>query len=292
MVRYHTTLYDQWFIHTHEKVTTRGIGVYEWRTIDNLVDSKYLLELFKLHQEGYDTIYLSLNDALQMPNTTYMKALDRYVATVEGDGFTVDAVAGDPSWAMPSNYAKMGELLQFLANYNNEMPHPIRALNFDVEPYVMNPSSTSAQVIAALEGVVAYVNVTAQAQKTGARIGYTLPFWIACTSTVCSENDLLGNISKLPNSFVTVMAYRNATTGTNGSIALARSFFVNITRQRLHLDVYIDQDVSHILPSDTTFYGMTQNNFKAALYSIDRAYTHDIAYHGIIINDLAALSQR
>lgn len=85
------------------------------------------------------------------------------------------------------------------------------------------------------------------------------------------------------------MAYRNATAGPNGSIALFSGDMNAVLAAGSRTELLAGQETGDVRPPETTFYGMTCADFDAAATQIADAFDGDTPYGGIAVDDVESL---
>jgi hypothetical protein len=130
------------------------------------------------------------------------------------------------------------------------------------------------------------------------RLGFTVPFWFDGGgiprvtfggSTNYPFQLALGLLSPLEETVLNVMAYRNTTTGPNGSIALFAGNMDAVMAAGSRTELLAGQETGGVRPSETTFYGLPCGTFDTATTQIAGAFDGDAPYQGIAVDDVESL---
>lgn len=139
-------------------------------------------------------------------------------------------------------------------------------------------------------------------QRTGlpGRLGFTVPYWFdgdtggVPEATFDGSTDYpfqlaLGVLSPVADTVLNVMAYRNTTTGSNGSVALFAGNLNAAVAAGSDTELLVGQETGDVTPSEITFYGTSCARFDQATSQIAAAFDGDASYQGIAVDDVESL---
>lgn len=271
------------FVRTHDIVTTKPLSIFEWRGVGAISVSGYDQTLATLANEDYRTIFVSFDaNANAQSAEAYQARMGSFGALLAAHHMQLGVVAGDPSWTGTAQQPSLSNVLTFVQTYNEHFAHHITSLEFDIEPYANGaPADQTAEELASTAKYVA----SAERLGTGVAIGFTAPFWL--TQNAGGAKHFAQTVGTLPGGFVTLMDYRRATFGANGSVALAQPFFA--LANAAHIKVLVGLDTTKA-GAGTTFFGTNDFTLRLAQYTIDQAERTQSAYAGQAVNDVQSLA--
>lgn len=264
------------FVRAHNVVVSKPLSIFEWRGVQAMQTFGYEQTLTTLEREGYRTVFASFDDKAEAANeASYEASLNAFGSLLAAHHMELGIVAGDPSWTSTSEEPAINNVLAFARTYNKEFKN-LAAVEFDIEPYTTGASKSQTAV--GLASAAGYVGTL---HEKGVSIGFTAPFWLAQDTN--GTKAFLRNVGALPDGFVTIMDYRRATAGSNGSIALAAPFFA--LADAAHVRLIVGLDTTNASSADT-FYGASSFDLRLAQYFIDKAEAKQPAYAGQAVNDV------
>ena len=283
-------------------------GVYEWDDASWWPDpSGYAATLTRLQSLGVTTLYVDITEGVTLlrDHSTALPGFEsdfeQLVAEAAADGLGVDAVGGDQAWAT-SQKKGPAELLAVVSQIEAGSPATVLdGVQFDVEPWGLKNWSSHRKADARdwVRFIAATVS-TWRADGLGGRLGFTVPYWFdGATGGVPRVTDegssgypfqlALGLLAPLPDTVLNVMAYRNTTSGPNGSLALFGSNIDAVNSAGSTTELLAGQETGNVQPAETTFYGMPCSTFVAATNQITDAFDGDASYQGIAVDDVESL---
>ncbi len=293
------------------------VSVYEWRTlseasVDGLSESLSVFAGFGGTVVALDVSQVA--DIAEIPDeqdrstaqAQFDAALSEYVSTAAASGLGVEALAGSPNWISPDTRYLTGTVIDFVYRYNSANPADRRlsAIQFDLEPWVNPQWSRSAPALTTqLLDTIAYVTELNRQQPSDVRLPvvFALPFWLdGTTAPVSIRHDgltmtptehvirLLDDGSGEANA-VSIMAYRDSTDGSDGTLALAAEEFEMAAAVGNRVKVRVAQEISDVEPSSITFHQEGSEALSSAISAIAEQYGSDDSFGGVAINDLASL---
>ena len=192
-------------------------------------------------------------------------------------GLRVDALGGDPTWVTNQSWVVTNWLRPALAT------GLFTGVHVDIEPYTLSAWSTSqASVVKQWLATLDTLRTAAGTSPLEADI----PFWL---DQITVNGSALDAEVIRRTSGVTVMAYRNTASGTDGSIALSAHEVQAGQQLGRPVRVGVETDYLGADPTETkqTFYGFTRAAMETQLAQITTAYAGSTAYAGLAIHDAA-----
>lgn len=203
----------------------RSRGIWIWSSEQLLASPATWGDLFAFSQRhGVGVLWTQVTTGRRGTGTTpglqltVSRAGDwrRFIATAHREGFTVDALDGDPTYADAAFHYVPLAIADAVIDFNRDGASAERfdGLHFDNEPYLL-PGWSEPESRAQLVRDHLALNEEIQRRVTGARplaYGIDLPFWWDADASA----RLLATVDS-----VTVMDYRNEASGPDGLVALA-----------------------------------------------------------------------
>jgi hypothetical protein len=283
-------------------------GAYEWNDSTWWPDSAaYAGTLTRLKSLGVNTLYVDITEAVTLIRDhsselgSFESAFGQLVTEADADGFAVDAVGGDPAWATTQRTGP-AQLLSAVSQIIAATPDaPLDGVQFDVEPWSLKTWSSRRTRL--VRDWLTFIESTVSAWRSdglSGRLGFTVPYWFHGNSRTVPEGTFdgstnypfqlaLGLLSPLPDTVLNVMAYRNSTAGSNGSVALFGGNLTAALAAGSTTELLVGQETGDAAPSDTTFYGLTCADFDTATNQIADTFDGDAPYEGIAVDDVESL---
>jgi hypothetical protein len=284
-------------------------GAYEW---DDSTwwpgPSAYATTLGHLQSLGITTIYVDITRAVTLVNdgssqlSPFLSDFEQLVEEAGGCGMVVDAVGGDPTWATTDRKGP-GQLLSAVAEVEAELPvtAPLDGVQFDVEPWAL--SGWHAHRGAYERDWLRFLRSTVstwQSDGLSGRLGFTAPYWFDGVqggapkvmfdgTTTYPFQHALTVLSPLGSTVLNVMAYRNTTSGPNGTLALFDGDLNALTALGSRTMLLVGQETGDAQPAETTFYGLGCDALTTAEGQIATALDGEASYAGIAVDDVESL---
>ncbi len=131
-------------------------------------------------------------------------------------------------------------------------------------------------------------------------LGAAVPFWLDeqgqhVTSLSYGNSrkrpiyHIMDALSRLPRSYLVVMAYRNSPHGSDGTIRHVRDELA-YARNR-NLSIVVGQEFSDVQPAKITFHGQGRDRFRGELAQLNDAFGASPGFGGFSVNDVEAYLQ-
>jgi len=296
-----------------------SFAVFEWHMLSQVNARVSDQRLSSLRAEGFKTVYANVGDYLEVADqpanrtertrlNQLKRDLKRFVARASNLGFAVHAVGGGPNWTDASHRYLGPKLVELVADYNGAVAvnERLQGVQLDIEPYVdpsfFNDVEISLQdYLSTLESIVdTYKQVRTQPGNSGLRLGFAVPFWFDGVpeapavefgpehKTAPAAFHLIDMLRALPDAYVLVMAYRNFTSGSDGSIQHVRSEFDYAAQVGAACGIVVGQEFAKVYPEKVSFWWAGRAAFRRAAEGIAAAYGQRPQFRGLSVNDMNA----
>ncbi len=266
----------------------------------------YGATLAGLQAEGVRTVDVDITEVVSLEDhqpgrvAGFLTAFEQLVTEAAADGITVEAAAGDPSWAAPGA-AGPGQVLAAAARVEADLgPGVLGGVQFDVEPWALPGWSTHRAADAGQW--VTFVGATARAfaaDGVTGQLGFTVPYWFDGVGGGVPEVTVGGHhgypfplalqeVGGTAAPVFDVMAYRNVATGPGGSLAEFAPDRADVPAGS-PATVLLGQETGPSQPPDTTFYGTSCAAFRTAQARIATALAGAAHYGGTAVDDVETL---
>jgi hypothetical protein len=300
-------------------VPSSGFAVFEWYKLSQVNAKVSEPRLDTLRTGGFRTVYADVGEYLEVADQRDSRTqrtrlnqlksdLKRFVARASSLGFAVHAVGGGPNWTDATHRYLGPMLVELVADYN-ETAAPnerLQGVQLDIEPYV-DPSffddveASLQDYLSALKSIVdTYEQARTQPGNSSLRLGFAIPFWFDGVpeapavefgpehKTKPAAFHLIDMLRELPDPYVLVMAYRNFTSGPDGSIAHVRSEFDYASQACAVCGIMVGQEFGNVYPEKLSFWWAGRVAFRQAAEEIAAAYGQRAQFRGISVNDMNA----
>ena len=289
---------------------------WEWRRLDRTPLAQLTTGFAQFRAMGGTTLCLDISYVVDISEiadparrsaaeAAYSASLGDYIAAAGRHGLTVEAVAVSPHWIAPDVRYVTGIVAQYVTAFNQRSARDLVGLHFDLEPWGTPEWATRATTLTQqLLATVAQI-ARQQAALPAARrvpVSVDLPFWLDGTTApsavpygggTMSPTEhvmrLLDNGAGRRNAVV-VMAYRDRTSGGDGSLAVSASEFALAKKLGGRVAVVVGQEIGQADPTRITFFEEGLGALQSAMRTLTAAYSASVAWGGLAIDDFAALS--
>jgi hypothetical protein len=284
------------------------LGAYEWDNSTWWPDpSAYTSTLSQLQALGVNTLYVDITEAVTMIQhhstklQSFVSDFASLVREADNDGFRVDALGGDPTWATTSLNGP-NRLLSAVRQIIALLPTgALDGVQFDVEPWSL-PSWHTHAAARSLDWLkfIQHVVSTWSCDKMMGRLGFTVPYWFDGSNGNVPEVTFDGSkgypfqlalplLAPLDDTVLNVMAYRNFTAGSNGSIALFDPNMAAVVAEGSSTNLLLGQETGNVRPPDVTFYGLGCSAFETAASQLHVKFDPDPNYAGDAVDDVETM---
>jgi hypothetical protein len=295
------------------------LAVFEWYKLTQVNAKVSEPRLTTLRTDGFKTVYANVGEYLEVadqpPSRTQQTRLNqlksdlkRFVARASSLGVAVHAVDGGPNWTDATHSYLGPKLVQLVADYNGAAApnERLKGVQLDIEPYVDpsffdNVEVSLQEYLSTLQSIVArYEQVRTQPGNSGLRLGFAIPFWFDGVpeappvefgpdhKTAPAAFHLIDMLRALPEAYVLVMAYRNFTSGPDGSIEHVRSEFDHAAQVGAACGIVVGQEFGQVYPEKVSFWWAGRAAFRQAVEEIAAFYGQRPQFRGLSVNDMNA----
>lgn len=286
---------------------TGEYGVWIWEKQTEITNTDRARLVNQAAAAGFNAVYITLDDYLDIYSLpsgvakeqkikAYSESLDSFIGLARAKGIAVDAEAGWRDWAEGDNRAKAYAIVDFVLQYNKTHTNSFRALQYDVEPYLLPDYETNKAAI--LKNFLGLVDDTlARIQNSNLRLSVAIPHFYdsrqAWTPSI-SYGGITGHpftillkiLDRKPGSMVLVMAYRNFTDGADGTIAIADTEVREASLGSGSTNIIVAQETGDVDPGYVTFYGRSKSELYGALGTITNTFKDQKNFGGTAVHYL------
>ncbi len=287
-----------------KRVLPHAMWVWDATAITNPQKAQDLFDFCA--KKGISCIYLSMGDIFSPtqreitdPKHVTASILGKFLSAAHAKKIEVEALDGDPSFALQDKHAESLGRLRKALDYNKAAAPNERLDGFqwDTEPYILpefkQGGDAQRAVLKQYLDSVAQMRDAVKASPT-LRLGYAIPAffdederaveWNGTTKPVTFQ--LMDILNTLPSSYVAIMAYRDKALGANGTIEISRGEVDYATKSAPNVKVWIGQETLDVKgdPPSITFWQEGENTLNAALGQIQDAYKDKAVVAGLAIH--------
>ena len=290
-----------------------GMAVYEWHNSGDLAPAEVDRRLRFLRANGFRTVYLETGRDLDaadahQPLAAIRGQIRRFVAAATRRGIAVQALGGGDDWVGERRY--LGQLLvTIVGDYNARVAanERLQGVHLDLEPYAKpgwldHPQENFDEYLTTIAGIVdSYRSVLTRHHSRHLQLGFAVPFWFDARgdapgpvafdgATKPAVHHLIDLIGDLPGAYLVVMAYRDFTGTSDGSIAHARDEFRYAAATWARCGLVVGQQYGPAGPDEQhiTFNGQPRSDFLRAAAAITTAFRRYPQFRGLSVDDLDA----
>lgn len=250
-------------------------GTWLWHANIIASDPSGVLAFASAH--GINRIYLQFSASV--PKGAYSS----FILDAHQRGIEVDALGGEPSWALVRPELGVVAFLRRVTEYNQAEPRDTRfaGAHLDIEPYVLPEWQDERRTVIGgwMRAVSAAEDVTHQA---GIRISLDLPFWLR-TLAAADDQERLGTWMLEHADSCAIMAYRTSLDGANGIVAVAAPWLREAGRLGRPALVAVATSLEGEKAGDGF---RDQKDLEACLLRLPRAFAHDAGFGGYAVHSL------
>jgi hypothetical protein len=269
-----TTIVMTSFLWDASKVE-KGTWIWDAKTIVNQKDQ--ILTFAKGQQVS--TIYLYINQ-----NDVTPQEYGDFIHSAGQKGIKVEALAGQPEWALPAHQGEIKEFISWVKQFNAsaQTDGKFQGVHFDIEPYLLNQWETERDSL-----LTDWMNnvrfIQEETKGTGLKLTADVPYWIYKIKAPNSNEDVSTWLLKKFDCLV-LMDYRNYALGHDGIVENARE----VMRQAVTLkkQAIVAVDTTKSSESDrTTFHSLTMSEMESELKLAKKQLARYSSFSGFAIHD-------
>ncbi len=284
----------------------RALWVWDATVITGAQQRKSLFDFCA--QKAVSVIYVSVGDVFsakqrEVGDAKHVTApmLAEFVRAAHAKNLQVEALDGDPEFALAANHAEALGILRKALAYNAAAAPDARLDGFqwDTEPYVLPAFNAGPEAQRAL--FAQYLDSMkemrdAVAQTPNLRLSICIPWFFDGAERALDWNGaskapsfhLLDLLASLPSGELVLMAYRDKATGSNGTIEISRGEIEYAAQNAPKVKVWIGQETLDVTgdPPSITFFQEGESALEDALGKINAAYSKAPSFGGVAIHHL------
>lgn len=268
-------------------------GVWVWDPPTKMDDTKMNQVVASAKNAGFNSIYLTIDEALTADKATFTAALAKFVSKANTQGIAVDAEWGWRDWAKPANRYKAFALIDFVKEYNQSNPK-IRNVQSDVEPYLL-PEYEGNKGPVLLDFVSFIDEATVRLQGSGIGFSVVIPHfydslnkWTPAISYAGQTTYAFDHILKIlgrqigpiVQNNIIIMSYRDTFLGADGVDGVVRQE----VSQGGSVKIVVAQETGNVEPSYVTFFGQPRNALIEQIGRIRSEYVGFQGFGGIAVH--------
>ncbi|UPK46968.1 hypothetical protein KET34_16790 [Paenibacillus pabuli] len=221
-----------------------------------------------------------------------------FISKASKAGIAVEALGGDPSWAVSGREGPMLKLADWVSNYNVAAKPEERfdAIHLDIKPYVLPQWKEDAEPL--VQSWVANMKLLLeQVKQAGAvEVNVDLPFWLDSYTvtggrmTADADNESLSHWFIGQFDHITLLAYRDSAQGNNGIIRLVEQEMIWADARNASITVGVN---TKPMPGEefTTFAGKGTAQLESVISEVASAFTDHTSYAGSAVHDIVYWGQ-
>lgn len=221
-----------------------------------------------------------------------------FISKASKAGIAVEALGGDPSWAVSGREGPMLKLASWVSNYNlaAEPEERFDAIHLDIKPYVLPQWKEDAKPL--VQSWVANMKLLQEhVKQAGAvEVNVDLPFWLdsytvtGSRTTDDADNESLSHWFIGQFDHITLLAYRDSAQGNNGIIRLVEQEMIWADARNGSITVGVN---TKPMPGEefTTFAGKGATQLESVVKEVASAFTDHTSYAGSAVHDIVYWGQ-
>lgn len=252
-----------------------------------------------------NTIYVTIDSYLNIfslgegpekeaKKKAYSDALESFVRSANAKGIEVDAEAGWRDWAEPKERYKAYAIVDYIVEYNKTRSAKVRALQYDVEPYLMSNYETTKA--ARLNNFVGLIDETVK-KMSGSDLRFSIviphfyddrqkwtPSFTYNGVRDYTFNHLIKIMDTRPGSMIILMSYRNFALGENGTVEISDAEIDLASSFGKNTKVIVAQETGDVDPGFVTFFGLSKQEYLAEISIINQTFANSTGFGGVAVH--------
>jgi hypothetical protein len=258
-------------------------------------------------RQGINTIFISTGSALieakrapQMRVQVPKKSFGSFIKAAHAAGLQIQALDGDPVFALKENHATVLGRLQLALDYNKTAPadEKLDGFQWDTEPFLMPQwkASEAAQPDIMRQYLDSCREMAEAVRASGQRfsLGYAIPAWWDSANRAVNWDGatkvpafhLIDILNRAPGSYVALMSYRDKALGDNGTVAISQGEIDYAAKSAPNVGVWVGQETLDVKgdPPSITFYQEGNAALETALSQISETLKDTPTVKGVAIH--------
>ncbi|ASJ52410.1 hypothetical protein BP422_01955 [Brevibacillus formosus] len=226
-------------------------------------------------------IYLHVEPAAVAP-----QMYRTFIEKANQAGIKVEALGGDPNWALTANRQSIDDLISWVKAFNRSAKPDERfsGIHVDIEPYLL-PAWKEDQTEIVRQWLKNVSYLAAETKKdTDLAVGADLPFWIDSVNVPGSDEKVSNWMVQRLDS-ITLMAYRNQALGQNGIVEIVEKI-VDDANVRKKGSVIVGVNIMETMEgAHVSFYEEGTEEMNNQLAILQEELSNNPAFAGSAIHD-------
>lgn len=264
------------------EVRTLQRSTWIWDTPLIQTDQENLLHFARENQ--LTTIYLQFDR--DIPVSVYQQ----FIRTARDHQISVEALAGRPQWAYPSQQVNIQAFIDWVSTYNAtvEPSERFAGLHFDIEPYLLPEWKTENRKV--IENWMDNLRfIERETKNQGLKLTLDVPFWLHLIKVPNSNYSLSAWMLEKADAVV-IMDYRNTALGNDGIVANAQAIAREASTLKKQAVIAVETAPSS--EGDfTTFYTTGIESMKEQMAIAKEKLSHYASFAGFAIHDYKSWTQ-
>jgi hypothetical protein len=268
-----------WFLFFQNTPAT--VATWIWETRRALDEKEEVLAFAKTN--GINLLYLYIDQSVAP------EQYRSFIKSARQAGMKVEALGGDPYWALKANRESIRSFIQWVKTYNETAKEEERfhGIHVDIEPHLL-PKWKEEQA-AIIKQWVENIDYFVKETKKDPNLvtGADLPFWID-ELTIPGEAKRVSDWMMERLDSITIMAYRDFARGPNGILDIVETLFERAEdRQKASVLVAVNirktQEAEHV-----SFHGKGLAKMEQELAVVQAELDSYSAFAGYAVHDYAS----
>src|SRR3989344_2026967 len=296
---------------------TKVIGTWLWKNPDEISKAGTLKLLDFAAENDINTVYVSIDKYIYLHELkegdekdkkleSFNSSVGYFIRESNKRGIKVEALIGNNRWSEENLSYIPQVVLEYIKDYNNLNPEAkFAGLQLDIEFYnkegLKDPVKEGMEFLTLLKNLTDKIKELKSAKENkDFRFGTTVPLWFDEKSQSIpieggSAKPILYHIFDILNetedSYIVIMAYRNFTSGWNGSISISEKEVDYSSKENLKVKVIVGQETAENEVKKITYFGKSKSSFLASLNRIIKHFEGYSGFEGIAIHHLESFSK-
>ncbi len=225
----------------------------------------------------------------------YSDALEKFIIAANNSNIQVDVVAGWRDWAEVPNTYKGNVIIDYAVAYNNTRQNKIRAVQFDVEPYLLPTYETNKATV--LKNFIAFVDASNQriSSSDSLKLTFVIPHfydsgqkWTPSFTyggvTTYAFDHMMRILDTRPGSSIILMSYRNFALGIDGTVGISKTEIDQASSGTHSTKVIVAQETGNVDPGYVTFYNTSKAEYEKQVSLIRNAFANSKNFGGMAVH--------
>lgn len=213
------------------------------------------------------------------------KKYDKFIKDANKNNIQVEALYGNPEWALKKNLKNLKEEVNTVLNYNKKYKNRFSALHLDIEPQALenfdkNKNTILKEFVSNLKEVRKLIDSHNKKNKDDIKLNIDLPYWIKDIKV--SNKFILDDIIK----YVDGISVMNYTNDTENFISFGEDFLKKTKKHDVDISIGFELQKNF---KDVSFYDLTEEEFTDVIEKSMKKFGEYKNYNGLVCHTYLAL---